>query len=178
MKVELSLQIADKMYKSSDKDIRNFATAAYPELLEPIINRVKTFEDACRIKGVDPNQKYFTLKSLNPKIVVTRKLELITEVLNEVEDTIFFDKAIFSCNPFFPLSACWYAAHPEEIFLSLQYDFFDRSVFKDTLLFIEDKVSEYAAEQFKDLYLEYLSFQDRRSVYKNQKTFNWEDYKI
>ena len=82
-KVKLSLEIAKEMFNSSEPSIREFAILNYPELNAKITDRVKTFEDACKIKGIDPNSDFFTNSILENHEIARRKIQTIIEVLNE-----------------------------------------------------------------------------------------------
>ncbi len=87
----VTLRLAKRMYESSDNLLRETALSLYPELGLSITKRVKTFEDACRIKGVNPDSGFFNSPKLPPRTKALRKLELVTEVLNETEDEVFFE---------------------------------------------------------------------------------------
>ena len=79
----LSIELATKMYNGNDELLKAFALENYPELGKDIIERVKTFEDACIILGIEPDSEFFTSEVLQPNEKAKRKIETIIKALNE-----------------------------------------------------------------------------------------------
>lgn len=149
MKAKLSLEIAQKMYESSDESIREFALLNYPELGINITERVKTFEDACKIKGINPDSEFFTSTVLRKNEVAFRKLEVITEVLNEGKTIEIYNKNAWKHFPYFYNNGGVFS-------FDCVIDWFSYLIIPAPLLFVDKAIADYSGKQFESLYLEYL----------------------
>jgi hypothetical protein len=121
------------------------ATGARPE---NIIEAIKTFEDACAIAGEDPNDKKFTEGTKDE--IAYKKLKVIVKVLNEGWYPNWENSDEYKYVPWFEYSSgsgfsdadcdCWYSF----------------SVVGSRLCFKTRELAEYAANQFKGIYNDFL----------------------
>jgi hypothetical protein len=121
------------------------ATGARPE---NIIEAIKTFEDACAIAGEDPNDKKFTEGTKDE--IAYKKLKVIVKVLNEGWYPNWENSDEYKYVPWFEYSSgsgfsdggydCWDAA----------------SGVGSRLCFKTRELAEYAANQFKGIYNDFL----------------------
>lgn len=93
--MEIKIENAKAAFNISDESVKKVLLALLPELKEteaqtaanrPITERVKTFEDACRETGVDPDtvQAQWEQAGLTkPDEVAYQKLRIIAAALNE-----------------------------------------------------------------------------------------------
>jgi hypothetical protein len=121
------------------------ATGARPE---NIIEAIKTFEDACAIAGEDPNDKKFTEGTKDE--IAYKKLKVIVKVLNEGWYPNWENSDEYKYVPWFEYSSgsgfsdadcdCWYSF----------------SFVGSRLCFKTRELAEYAANQFKGIYNDFL----------------------
>ena len=93
--MEIKIENAKAAFNTADESVKKVLLALLPELKEteaqtaanrPITERVKTFEDACRETGVDPDtvQAQWEQAGLTkPDEVAYQKLRIIAAALNE-----------------------------------------------------------------------------------------------
>lgn len=84
--ISLDLNKAQEWYCSGNMDLKNIALQAYnrDELAQNLWQRVKTFEDACNVLSIDPNErpKYFHNARMRSHLENIYKLEIIRQALN------------------------------------------------------------------------------------------------
>lgn len=102
---ELTLEIASKMYQGTDESLRDFALKNFPELGMKITDRVKTFEEACKLVGRDPASSFFTSEALRPHEIAQRKIETIVKALNEGWKPNWDDSDEYKYRPWFKMSS-------------------------------------------------------------------------
>jgi hypothetical protein len=123
-----------------------------------IIEKVKTFEDACKVLGLDPNQLP-VVEHLPEKdrrsIVAYYKLTIITRVLNEEWEPNFSDLGDMK---FWN----WFYIEDNGADAGFAYTRTDMAAVRTNasvgprLCFRAREIAEYASRQFRDLYFEYL----------------------
>ena len=80
IKLSLSIDEAKLLYNGVRQERKEELEKFFPELKpQPIIDRVKTYEDALEVLG----RSYFKRTNLYPRETARRKLEIIIEALNE-----------------------------------------------------------------------------------------------
>jgi len=145
----MTLEIAEKMYKGSDESLRSLALQNFPELGMKITDRVKTFEDACKMVGVDSGSDFFTNSYLRPHELAQRKIETIIRALNEEWEANWDDSSQYKYRPWFKRSSSGSG------FSYLGYDFaLAFSLVGSRLVFKSSELCVYAAKQFTEIYKE------------------------
>lgn len=90
--MEIKIENAKAALKTADESVKKVLLALLPELKEteaqtaanrPITERVKTFEDACRETGVDPERYEDKFADAPADVIAFLKLRVITAALNE-----------------------------------------------------------------------------------------------
>lgn len=90
--MEIKIENAKAALKTADESVKKVLLALLPELKEteaqtaanrPITERVKTFEDACREIGVDPEEYEDKFANAPADVIAFLKLRVITAALNE-----------------------------------------------------------------------------------------------
>ena len=90
--MEIKIENAKAALKTADESVKKVLLALLPELNEteaqtaanrPITERVKTFEDACRETGVDPEIYEDNFDNTPADVIAFLKLRVITAALNE-----------------------------------------------------------------------------------------------
>ena len=152
-KVRMSLEIAQQMYNSTDEGIKAFALANFPELDAEITDKVKTFEDACRIKGIDPNSEFFTSEVLQAHEKAQRKIETIIEVLNEGWKPNWGNSSEAKYYPWFKRSSSGVGFSYDDYY----YDLTGTAVGSRQVLKTRE-LAIYAGKQFESIYNTMLNF--------------------
>jgi hypothetical protein len=122
----------------------------------PITERVKTFEDACQVAGVDP-KSYESPEGASDEdrhLTSYRKLLLVIRVLNEGWVPDFANSSQWKYWPWFV-----YTAGSGFSYLGYAYDH-SASTVGARLCFKSRELAKYAATQFQELYNEYLTLQN------------------
>jgi hypothetical protein len=122
-----------------------------------ITERIKTFEDACRKLGLDP--KFFPIVGHPPEkdrksIIAYYKLTIIIRALNEGWEPDFTD-----CNQYKYWNWFYMSSGANAGFVRSDSNFAVTTTpayFGSRLCFKTRELAEYAREQFRDLYFEYL----------------------
>lgn len=90
--MEIKIENAKAALKTADESVKKVLLALLPELKEteaqtaanrPITERVKTFEDACRETGVDPEIYEDNFDNTPADVIAFLKLRVIAAALNE-----------------------------------------------------------------------------------------------
>lgn len=149
--LEITQQKAAELYPS--------ATGAFKDLLESefgkaalsldITQRVKTFEDACNIIGIDPGK--FLCPCDTKDEAAFKKLKVIAKALNEGWQPDWTNSDQYKYYPWFNMSSG----------SGLACDDYDNNCSHSTvgsrLCFKTSELAEYAGNQFIDLYTDYMT---------------------
>jgi hypothetical protein len=123
-----------------------------------ITEQVKTFEDACKVEGVDPKNLPIVEhlpKKYRQSIIAHYKLMVITSALNEGWEPNFLDWNEWKYWNWFYLEAAGASAGFASA--STSYAASHTSAYIGSrLCFKTRELATYAREQFRDLYFEYL----------------------
>lgn len=117
---------------------------------QKITDRVKTYEDACKVKGVDPvdHLPYYADNAFESAINATAKLWLIAEVLNEGWQPDLSNRNQVKYYPYFEQKSGFGLSYDV-------YGFWDADTICGVrLAFKSAELAEYAGKQFIDLYSE------------------------
>ena len=144
----MTKEIAQKMLQSNEESLRDLALLHYPEL-GSIMDRVKTYKDACRITGEYPDLH----QGLSKAEIAYRKLCVIIKALNEGWKPCFWDLCEHKYFQIFRLENGCQVFHGVDTF-------FSRSEVPATSLFKSRELAEYAGKQFIDLYRDWLQMED------------------
>ena len=121
-----------------------------------IIDKVKTFEDACQILGLNPDDINFKvppnsgLESYANFINASGKLAIITRCLNEGWKPNWDDNKETKYYPWFEMKTVLGFG----LDVVNAYDWY--STVSSRLCFKDKKLCEYATKQFKDIYEAYM----------------------
>jgi len=148
----LSKEIATSMYKSGKEDLIKAALEAYPELGENITDKVKTFEDACRILNIDSKSPKFNSQDKEGEpFIALRKLTVIAKALNEGWEPNWDDSSEYKYYLWFDMRSSGGGFS----FLDCDGDRADSTV-GSRLCFKSSELATYAGEQFTDLYKSWM----------------------
>ena len=149
--LKLDKATAIKIYKKASKEIQQILVATFGEstLTGNVMDRVKTFEDACQEAGVKPGSVYTALDA--PDEVAFKKLKLIIKVINEgwVPDWSNINQRKWW--PWFNLSSGFGFDDSHDHYANTYTTVGSRLCFEN-----EEKCT-YVAKQFIDLYEEFLT---------------------
>lgn len=144
----MTKEIAQKMLQSNEESLRDLALLHYPEL-GSIMDRVKTYEDACRITGDYPDLH----QGLSRAEIAYRKLCVIIKALNGDWKPCFGDSNQYKYFPYFKLEdGC-------QVFYCVSRWIACANVPAPSL-FKSRELAEYAGTQFIDLYRDWLQMED------------------
>ncbi len=144
----MTKEIAQKMLQSSEESLRDLALLHYPEL-GCIMNRVKTYKDACRITGEYP----YLHKGLSKAEIAYRKLCVIIKALNEGWKPCLGGADQYKYFPYFKLKdGC-------QVFSCVSRWYTGTTVPAQSLL-KSNELAEYAGIQFIHLYRDWLQMED------------------
>jgi hypothetical protein len=145
---------AIQAYFNADDAMKKVLVNLFGEeiLSQKITDRVKTFEDACEVLGVAPEDVLPNSKKTNTAVTAVAKLLVITEVLNEGWKPNWQDSDEYKYMPWFE----------DKTGVGLS---FDGVVDWDTitgigsrLCYKSNELAEYAAIQFKEIYNDFINF--------------------
>ena len=143
----ITLEIATKMYQGTDESLRDFALHHFPDLGKSIMERVKSFEGACIVLGIDPTDTRFTNDALNAHEIARRKVEVIVKALNEGWNPNWDDSNERKYYPWFKMSSSG---------VGFSYYDFDRDFTLSSvgfrLVFKSSELAIYAGKQFTEIY--------------------------
>lgn len=139
-----------KLYSSASAEFKAMLHDSFGEKFfqQKITDRVKSFEDACRIVGVHPESEKFTVGS--PDEIAYCKLKVIIEALNEGWKP---DWNNTNEPKYYP----WFYMNKPGFLLYFVYAYYDRSSVGSRLCFQKREVAEYAVNQFIDLYTTFFT---------------------
>ena len=148
MSKPMTKEIAQKMLQSNEESLRDLALLHYPEL-GSIMDRVKTYEDACRITGDYP----YLHQGLSKSEIAYRKLCVVIKALNEGWKPCFGGDSQYKYFPYFTLEdGC-------QVFDGV-FVWSYRTSIPAPSLFKSRELAEYAGTQFIDLYRDWLQMED------------------
>jgi len=125
--------------------------------MSAITKKVKTFEDACKIKGINPEEFKIevpeVLKHHAKAIIAHAKLIIITEVLNEGDVLDWSNGEWDKWYPWFYMNSSSSAGR-----FSFHGSFIRRSLscVGSRLCFKSEELADYAGKQFENLYRDYF----------------------
>ena len=112
-----------------------------------ITERVKTFEDACKILGITPSTVF--TKAGDKDDVAFKKLKVIAAALNQGWKPNWKNGNEYKYYPWFDLSSGF-----EVVYVS---SFYQCSCVSSRLCFVSEDTARYAATQFLSLYKDYMA---------------------
>lgn len=119
-----------------------------------IMDRVKSFEDACVVLSIHEDQSSFDL-NLDKDTIAYEQLKIIAKALNEGWKPDWTDTNEYKYYPWFYMDKTKYS--PSGFSLISVYCHFTFSYVGSRLCFKSEELAKYAAAQFIDLYKEYLT---------------------
>lgn len=120
-KLNLSIEDARYMYKSNDEVIRNIALRAYSEdELSFDFTKIKTFEDACKVLGLnydDMKKKVSSIYEVSKSSAALFKLNIIGRALNFGHNLYFIEnpRHSFIFYPYNPLITNYSVYYRDEL---------------------------------------------------------------
>ena len=148
IKLSLSIDEANLLHSAANQERKLELEELFPELKPiSIIDRVKTYEDALRVLGMDN----FSRENLYPREIARRKLEIIIEALNEGWKPNLSNHQEYKWYCYFSWSTT-----------GLGYSYsYDSPTTANTYIGVRfclksKKLADYTGKQFKDLYEEML----------------------
>ncbi len=133
---------------------------------EDITNRVKSYADACKVLGIEPmNEQNMKAQGFRPDEVARRKLETITEALNEGWKPNWADTDEYKYFPWFYIEVSRGQTEDGDtngagagLSYSATYDAATRTYanFGSRLCFHDRETARYAGRTFTDLYAQIL----------------------
>ena len=150
--IELSIEEAREMYKTADASLKKLLLANFTasELSVNIMDRVKSFEDACKIDGLNPENLILRWQSngdTNDEIAY-KKLKIIAKVLNEGWSPNWKDTNECKYYPWFEVGSSGFSYHD----FSYQYTY---SYFAGRLCFKTKNLAIYFGKTFIDIHKEF-----------------------
>lgn len=143
-------------YLKADESVKKVLESLIGDQLTlKITDRVKTFEDACQVLGITPDDVLHAahseyLKKDIASINAYQKLIIITRALNEGWEPNWNDEDEYKHYPWF------YFNRPGFRFFSAAY-LYTGSAVGSRLCFRSSELAEYAASQFLDIYKEFMT---------------------
>jgi hypothetical protein len=148
--LQISDKLARKIYPSADNELKDLLEENFgkPFFSEKITDRVKNFEDACEIMGVDPNSNGFTCIG-TPDDRAYKCLKVIVGALNEGWTPDWNNTNEPKYYPWFELKGGF---RLDDVICN-----YDHSVVGSRLCFKSRELAQYAATQFEDLYKQFFT---------------------
>ena len=143
VKLSLSIDEAKLLHNGASQERKLELEELFPELNPiSIIDRVKTYEDALKVLG----RNHFYETNLYPREIARRKLEIITEALNEGWKPDLNNHQEYKWY-------CYFIGSSTGLGFSSSYSpAFAYPHFSVRLCLKSEKLADYIGEQFKDLY--------------------------
>lgn len=125
---------------------------------EEITDRVKTYEDACKVLGVEPiNEQNAKAQGFRSDEIARRKLETIAAALNEGWKPDWNNTDQYKYYPYFYIQENAKGAYAGLSFASAYYSAtFTIAYIGSRLCFYASRLARYAGNQFTDLYEQIL----------------------
>ncbi len=142
---------AKEFYPSASKEFKAVLEDTFTKefFFRKITDRVKTFEDACKVLGIDPADQYCDRHD-SPDDIAYKKLKVIIRALNERWTPDWNDSNQAKYWNWF------YFDSPGFRFDDADYDYANSYV-GSRLCFRSEELAEYAAKQFLDLYKQFYA---------------------
>lgn len=144
MEKPMTKEIAQKMLQSNEESLRDLALLHYPELGD-ITQRIKTIEDAYKELGITRT----VLKGLTKREQAFRDICVVVDALNEGWKPNFNNSSQYKYT-------LWWNLQGQALNCVSSYFYSVANVPAPTLL-KSKALAEYAARQFKDLWLLWLN---------------------
>lgn len=152
----INLQIepgkARQIYRTADAGLKTILEASAPcgFFSQNVMERVKSYEDACAENGEEPmDEKAMLVAGFRPDEIARRKIETITLALNEGKVMDWNNKE----SKWFP----WFDTSSGFAFSNTSWDGSDACAgIASRLCFKSAELATYAGEQFTDLYKEFM----------------------
>jgi|SRR5688572_6214546 len=155
MKTEIQETNLRTAHKEADKPGKKLLETLFPELKKPerIIDRVKTFEDACHELGIDDFTVNSTLSSDQQVAVNAMAMMLvITQALNEGWKPNWNNSNEFKWFPWFEMRSGF------GLSFSNYSGTYSVTGVGSRLCFKSEELANYAGKQFEDIYKQYMTF--------------------
>ena len=83
--IEIKVEDIKRAFDEANDNVKNCILNSFPQIREalPVTDRVKTFEDACRESGIDPEQYMSKYEDEPADVIAYMKLRVICKALNE-----------------------------------------------------------------------------------------------
>ena len=152
--LQISEQNARKLYKDATPEFKvaledTFGKAFFSE---SIMDRVKTYEDACLELGEKPlDESIFKLLSFTDDEITYRKIKTITRALNEGWKPDMLNTDQYKWYPWFKVSSGGFVFGDAFCVLSAAL-----AGFASRLCFKSDELAPYAGKQFLQLYSDFI----------------------
>lgn len=154
--LQVSKTDALKAFRNADQNGKELLKVLFGESIsEKITDKVQSFEDACQVLGISPDDVLHAshseyLKKDIASINAYQKLIIITRALNEGWEPNWSVEDEYKYYPWF------YFNRPGFRFGSATYDYTDSCV-GSRLCFRSNELAEYAASQFLGIYKEFMT---------------------
>jgi hypothetical protein len=149
--LQINEQDARRLYPTSSPEMKEIFEQTFGKdfLIEKIIDRIKTFEDACDALNYDP--KLFIFTTDEPDVVAYKKLKVIVKALNEGWTPDWNDGDQKKWWPYFLMSSRFGFSRSA---YGCTYSY---SGVGSRLCFRTEELSNYAALQFSEVYKDFLT---------------------
>ena len=150
--VQILKEDAIKAYNNGDAAFKQRMAELMPKIFGDIKERVKTFEDACAVLGIDADTIVASTDTKDE--AAYKKLKVIVRALNEGWKPDYFNTSEYKYYPWFKMNIS--GAPLGFSFGDFAYDCTSTSV-GARLVFKSRELAEYAGKTFEDLYRDYLA---------------------
>jgi hypothetical protein len=142
---------AKKFYKNADPAFKQALIDTFSEnfFSEKITDRVKTFEDACKVLKIDYHSFQLAAMLDSPDVIAYQKLKIIARALNEGWTPDWDNQSQYKYYPWFDMRGSGL------VFSHVTYWCQD-SIVGSRLCFRSRELAEYAGTQFTDIYRAFL----------------------
>lgn len=154
--LQINERDARKLYKDGSSEFRTVLETTFGKeyFSGKVTDRVKTYEDACEELGIQPlNESQLLKAGVTTHEIITRKLETITEALNEgkVIDVYSGEPRWY---PYFYHNGCPSAFAFSDSGYGCSFAIAGGG---SRLTFVSQELSNYAGKQFIDLYRQFIT---------------------
>lgn len=150
--VQIKRDDAIKAYNNGDAAFKQRMSELMPSLFGDIKERVKTFEDACAVLGIEPES--VTVSTDTKDEAAFKKLKVIVKALNEGWKPDYFNTSEAKYYPWFKMNVS--GAPLGFSFHGYVYAYATTNV-GARLVLKSRELAEYAGKQFEDIYRDYLA---------------------
>lgn len=161
MKKQLFIEESEarKLYLTASPEFKQMLETTFGKefFSMKITDRVKTYEDAGKELGCDPNDELsddeMMLNGFSPDELILRKIKVITKALNEGWKPDWNNNDQPKYYPYFKMSSGGF------VFYDTYYDCSAASAgYASRLCFKSRELAEYAGKQFQKLYSDYILY--------------------